>query len=234
MMLELNWVPDALKHAENEYPKESCGIVVNGEYLPRKNIHEYPEDAFTISGIGYASATKKGPIQAIVHSHPNGRRRPSYNDLKGWVSSGVPWCILPKGSTPVWLGMETATSIDDLVGRKFLYGVNDCYTIIQSAFKIEKGVTLPSFPSEWGWWDDNQNLYVDNFRKAGFYRLDKGEPLQPFDCLLGAVNSTIVNHAALYLGNNIILHHLVGRLSLRESSLRWNDVLSLRVRYKGG
>ena len=232
-MSEANWLPDALKHAESEYPNESCGFVVNDKYLPRKNIHDTPADGFTISGIGYASAVKKGELQVIVHSHPDGQVRPSLHDLKGQLESNIPWCILPKGKPPVWVGRELATDIEGLLGRPFIYGVNDCYTIIRSAFKIVKGIELGTVPTEFGWWNTGGNVYVENFEKVGFRLLQPGEHLEPFDCILGAVRSKVVNHAALYLGNGVMLHHLAGRISCRESALRWMDALSMKVRYVG-
>ena len=65
------------------------------------------------------------------------------------------------------------------------------------------------------WWKIGENLYLDNFEKAGFRKtsLDK---LQKGDVILMTINSPVPNHGAVYLGDNMILHHVHGRLSTRD------------------
>ena len=62
------------------------------------------------------------------------------------------------------------------------------------------------------WWRHGQNLYLDNFAKAGFVQV---QDLKKNDVILIQVASDVVNHAAVYLGENIIFHHVYGRLSCR-------------------
>jgi cell wall-associated NlpC family hydrolase len=59
------------------------------------------------------------------------------------------------------------------------------------------------------------NLYLDNFGSAGFHTTDLAD-LQVGDVLLMQVASPVPNHAAVYLGDGLILHHLQGRLSSRD------------------
>mgnify|MGYP003704446663 CR=1 FL=1 len=63
-----------------------------------------------------------------------------------------------------------------------------------------------------------QNLYLDNFGSAGFEALGsvQSEDMEVGDVLLMQVASPVPNHAAIYLGDGLILHHLQGRLSSRD------------------
>lgn len=63
---------EAVRHAEQEYPKESAGLVVGGSYFPCRNIAADPKKNFAINPVDYARAMLAGPIQAVVHSHPQG------------------------------------------------------------------------------------------------------------------------------------------------------------------
>lgn len=62
------------------------------------------------------------------------------------------------------------------------------------------------------------NLYLDNFGSAGFgvANLTDRTDLKVGDVLLMQVASPVPNHAAVYLGDGLILHHLQGRLSSRD------------------
>ena len=67
------------------------------------------------------------------------------------------------------------------------------------------GLDLPDFVREDSWWIKGQNLYLENFEKAGFIETDK---LEYGVGLLMQINSPVPNHAAVYIGNNQIIQHL--------------------------
>ncbi len=56
---------------------------------------------------------------------------------------------------------------------------------------------------------------MDNFADAGFVVVEPDDLLVG-DVFLMQVNSEVPNHAAIYLGDGLILHHLQGRLSSRD------------------
>ena len=60
-----------------------------------------------------------------------------------------------------------------------------------------------------------RSLYLDNFAKEGFYPIPL-EELQYGDAILMQLESSLPNHAAIYLGDQLILHHLQKRLSSRD------------------
>ena len=58
-------------------------------------------------------------------------------------------------------------------------------------------------------------MYLDNFKREGFHEI-KEEELQFGDALLMQIESPVPNHAAIFLGENLVLHHVQGRLSSRD------------------
>jgi cell wall-associated NlpC family hydrolase len=65
------------------------------------------------------------------------------------------------------------------------------------------------------WWEKGENLYLDNFEKEGFHTIPS-EELAYGDALLMHLESPVPNHAAVYIGNQMVLHHVQGRLSSRD------------------
>ena len=63
--------------------------------------------------------------------------------------------------------------------------------------------------------DGFELLYVDNFHREGFRRIPF-EELKYGDALLMQLGSRLPNHAAIYIGDQQILHHIQGRLSSRD------------------
>jgi cell wall-associated NlpC family hydrolase len=96
-------------------------------------------------------------------------------------------------------------------GRPFLHGLFDCYTLVRDYYKRNFNIFLPTnIQRDWEWWNKGQNLYLDN---AKDYSFEEVEDIQKHDVLIMAVNSPVPNHAAIYLGEGKILHHMAGKFS---------------------
>lgn len=109
---------------------------------------------------------------------------------------------------------------EHLLGRKFDHGVVDCYSLLMDLFKDNFGILLDNFARPDDWWIHSQNLYMDNFSSQGFSIVDIDvKDLCPFDVLLIALpdsrnmGETVANHCAIYLGDGLIIHHRLGKLS---------------------
>jgi cell wall-associated NlpC family hydrolase len=102
-----------------------------------------------------------------------------------------------------------------LEGREFVHGVHDCYAIVRDYYH-QLNIELQDYPRQGEWWLQGQALYRNNFAAEGFVEVP-WETMRPHDVLLMRVRSQEVeNHAAIYLGNNVILHHLMNSLSCKS------------------
>jgi len=221
-------------HAQAEYPRESCGVVIiwkgRARYWPCRNLavgtehfHLHPED--------YATAEEAGEVVAIAHSHPNSAPIPSQADLVGCEASGLPWVIV---NWPTGASHEFAPTgyVAPLVGRVFSHGVLDCYTLIRDYYARELSIALPDFERRDDWWKAGENLYMDNFTAAGFRRIE-AEALRRHDVILMQLSADIFNHGAVYLGDDRILHHPMNRLSGRDVfGGYWKHIAGLYLRHE--
>lgn len=241
---------DIRKHALSEYPKEACGMIVSGGYLPCVNYAADPEKDFEIAAAIQIGVRAKGlVIQAIVHSHPGGPLFPTESDMIGQISSALPWVLVATdgqsvSSPEIW---GEGVAVAPIIGREFMHGIRDCYSLVRDVFRVGKDalktqgidwpfdpILLPDYARNDGWWGEPkrplQNLYSDNFVKVGFKEIPR-ENLQPGDCFLTKVRSDVLNHAGILLPGNLILHHLPGRLSRREPAGLWSRAAETWVRY---
>lgn len=83
---------DAEKHANEQLPKEACGVVVDGKYWRCRNIADDPERDFIMDPRDYAVASFYGKVESIVHSHPFGGAA-SGCDRESCTGTGKVWHI---------------------------------------------------------------------------------------------------------------------------------------------
>jgi cell wall-associated NlpC family hydrolase len=122
-----------------------------------------------------------------------------------------------------------------LIGREFVHGIQDCFTLIADWYERERGIILPNFHRDDNWWLNGENLYLDNYEKAGFRAVDVGSNPEPGDVFLMQVRSRVPNHAGIYIGNGMFIHHLYRQLSRRDVyGGPWAEKTRLVVRYFGG
>ena len=209
----------ARKHAAECAPAECCGAVcvVRGKlrYYPCRNDYAGTSDVFVLNAEDYAVAEDAGAIVAIVHSHHGIPPVPSMADLVGIEAHGLPWLIVnhPLGT---WTMTEPSGYRAPLMGRPFAHGALDCYSFCRDYYHDVCDLALPDYQREDNWWlKPGQNLYIDNFAAAGFVEIAEAD-LQPHDAMLMKVGADRPNHAAIYIGDNLIVHHLNGRLSSRD------------------
>lgn len=229
-------------HAEREYPKECCGLIVlvkaKETYIPCSNVAKEPENDFSISPQDYANAEDLGDIVGVVHSHPDASNRASPKDLAVMNSLHslditydpkavpVPWHIIswPEGE----INTVVANPSVPLLGRPFVHNYWDCWQVCSDYYEREHGIKFERWQREDGWWEvkDGPSLYEDYFEGAGFIQVD--DPAVG-DMIVMQIGRTFhPNHASIYLGSMpslpyeelsvagsgpFILHHLYGKPS---------------------
>jgi proteasome lid subunit RPN8/RPN11 len=205
-------------HVKKEYPRESCGLIQifkgKQRYIPCRNEAEGSEH-FYLSAADYARAEDDGEIVAIVHSHPDTAPLPSQADKVSCEKTGLPWLIVnwPTGKHHIHY---PEGYVAPLVGREFVFGVLDCYSLIQDHFSFELNITLPDFERRDEFWKRDENLYLDHYKEAGFVEVSRDD-LQANDVAIMRIESaSIPEHGGVILEDGRILHHVANRLSSRD------------------
>lgn len=221
-------------HAERDYPREACGliVVVDGRerYVPCRNVAEGSEH-FILPPEDYAAAEDMGDIVAVVHSHPDVPAMPSEADLVACEASGLAWHILSWPADDLRT-IEPSGYQAPLVGRQFSHGVLDCYTLIRDWYQRERSIELPDFERRDDWWQKGDDLYMRHYAEAGFVAVSQDAPELPGDVILMQLRAKVPNHAGIYLGDGQMLHHLHGRLSSRDVyGGYWREITRCVLRY---
>lgn len=235
-MFSPDLVRAAQEHARQVFPQESVGFVVDGQYLPQINIAEDPTKAFKVATTSWPL---NGAMEAVIHSHPDGELRPSREDMAGQIASAVPWGLMTVQAESVsdllWWG--PGVEIPELVGRPYRSGPSgsdgkgDCYALIKDWYFVRRGVVLDEFPREEDDFIEGRDLYRDNFESQGFYPIPAHD-LKPGDCCLMQIRTKVPNHAAIYLGNGVGLHHLQGKLSRTDNLGRYKSFITTWLRHE--
>lgn len=206
-------------HTALAYPREACGLVIVQRgverYIECRNIAIGAEH-FVMHPEDYAAAETRGEILAVVHSHPDHPATPSIADRSACEASGLAWHIMswPDGDM---VTIEPTGYRAPLVGRPFAHGVHDCYSLVRDWFLRERGVELPNVARRDGWWNAGENLYLDHYHAEGFRLIASLSDIRVGDVILMTVADALKpNHAAVYIGDGQMLHHLYDRLSCRE------------------
>ena len=220
----MTWKDAALKHAKEQDPRESVGvlIIIKGkeQYYPCNNLSTYSQQCFILDPEDYVQADALGEITAIVHSHPVTPPSPSQADKVSCEQSGLKWHIVnPK--TETWGYCEPTGYKPPLIGRQWVWGVTDCWSLVRDYYKEQHNIQLldyerPTTPQDFL---DNP-LFEQYAERTGFRQLNKDEKLQKGDVLLMSILHPTLNHVAIFLGDEI-LHHLADRLSTREPYNEW-------------
>jgi cell wall-associated NlpC family hydrolase len=117
------------------------------------------------------------------------------------------------------------------LGRPYIEGLQDCYQICRDYYSEEWGIELPNLARPSRFWEDpNLDLY-GMYQKFGFKPVfDK--PFEIGDAMLMPILTPVNSHAAIYVADNRILHHMVGQLSSLESLRpKWINRVTIHLRH---
>ena len=225
-------------HALAEYPNECVGIITPDGYKALDNLSTQPTLTAKWPKDIVATHLAAKTLLAMVHSHPDGGNCPSGADMASQLRYRVPWVIVATNGeatlTPFAFGDEVERP--DLWKRGFQHGVTDCYAFIRDWYAVNRETRLPEFARDWAWWRNGDNLYMDGFNAACFS--ETTSPPETGDVFLYAIGSETVNHAAIYVGDNLIAHHAATRSPFDPSKRpvtepmgRWQKHLKVHLRH---
>ena len=218
------WKEEALLHAKKEDPKESVGVLLNikgkEKYFPCRNLSMNQNQCFILDPEDYVKADNLGEIIGIVHSHPITPPEPSEADRVSCEHSNLKWYIVnPK--TETWGYCEPCGFKPPLRGRQWVWGLQDCYSLVRDWYKQEKNIELrdwtrPTTPEEFLL----NPMFEQCAWRTGFRELRAEEKLINGDLLFMSIGSPGLNHVAIFLDGDV-LHHLADRLSCKEPYSEW-------------
>lgn len=216
------------------------------------------ENAFRLDPSLFEKHREDHSLVAVVHSHTRGQNAPSKSDMIGQRQSGVPWIIVvldgngPDEKPRILEEFGFPLPLDrPLKGVPFRPGVADCVETIAAWYYQKRGVTIWTAPRDDAWWFDEdggagEDLFMEHFAGQGFRRLEPHEihvdpedprsalKLQEGDVGLARVMSPHrINHGVVYTGGQLMMHHLLNRVSSEEPVTRWLPRIEIWLRYEG-
>lgn len=105
------------------------------------------------------------------------------------------------------------TGFEKYLGVPYRYGTTDCFTTVRNFYKEELGLTFPNYARYSKFWEEGWSMWLKYLPEEGFYLLDDLEEPLFGDLYIIALGASVGCHGAIYIGNNLILHHPVNRLS---------------------
>jgi proteasome lid subunit RPN8/RPN11 len=222
-------ISSAKEHLHATYPNEGCGLIANGQFVPCENVAADKAKQFAIAPEIVATYPV---IDAVVHSHPDGVAVPSEADMQSQIEMDCIYGVTPtfEGGCGDFAWWGDFTLELPLIGREFVHGITDCYSLARAYLFQVQGIKLADMPRDDEWWNKDKNLYVENYVANGF-RVIPREEVVAGDFFIGHVRSKVPNHGGVILERGLGLHHLTGSLSRREPILRWEKFITHYFRY---
>lgn len=236
------------KHAIAEYERgefECCGFVLNdGTILNAENVaathamtseqdpaEEHPDNPksyFVADPETSAKAERSGYV-AIYHSHANGNGDFTDSDGAQCKKSGVPW-VLYDVHHNAWNYLDPSGDAPYL-GRRFCWGVYDCYSLIRDYYRREFGIVWddfvrPNFKDEDGiffWQKPDFNMFEEHYATQDMEAIAgdvSTTSVQKGDVLLMAMHGGNVNHIGVITEDGQFMHQLANKTSRLDV---WGD-----------
>lgn len=219
--------------------EEICGFIYHNMtdifIYPCENISLDKKNNFEISADDYLKCLKLGKILAIYHSHPDTDQAQngfSKEDLETADEIEIPMRMysvrykewheyIPKGyNLP-------------LIGEPFLWGEKDCFGLIRTFLRQEKGIYLNDYPRDKNFQHSDNNQILENIEKENYYSIGSTALLKKHDILLFNSGRANVQHMAVFMGNSRILHHPLNSLSIIDIfNDKWQQRLQHVLRHK--
>ena len=233
----MTWKETFKKYAKEQAPEEACGLlaIIKGKetFWPCKNLAEGKHEFFILDPDDWAECEDTGEIIGVIHSHPVGAAIASEADKASCEHIGFPYYIYSINQDH-WLCIEpTGWKAPTLIGRKFIWGKYDCWSIVTDWFKETKDINIK-------YWERPKRIkdFINNpefefaLPKLNFVRQSNNKNIQVGDVLLFQSVTGNLDHVAVYIGDNMILNHNIKGLSCRELfDLKYQQALRGIYRY---
>lgn len=198
-----------IERCEKHGKEEAGGIIKAGFFMPLENVANDKKNLFEFELDDWKD------VEAIVHSHPNSGPYLSPMDRVMQINTGVEWQIVHDGQ------IYKYPCIPLLRGREFIYGQQDCATLIEDAFML-MGIDLGRGHRGDMQQDADDGKILKRLQEVGFAKVTD---LFPGDVIVTSSQEE-GNHLALFIDDVTVLHHAFNQLSRR---IPYNYVLQKRT-----
>ena len=234
----MTWKESFIKYAKEQAPEEACGLlaIIKGKetFWPCKNLSESKFEYFIINPDDWAECEDTGEIIGIFHSHPKGPSTPSENDKASCEFLNVPYYIYSIENNDWSYFKPSGYKPPSLIGRGFIWGKHDCWSIISDWYLETKNIKLKEWERPKKIKDFLANpLFEKGLPITGFKKQPTNDDIQVGDVLLFESVTKNLDHVAVYIGDMMILNHNIKGLSCREPfDLRYQQSLRGVYRYE--
>ena len=233
----MTWKESFIQYAKKKAPEEACGLlaIIKGKetFWPCKNLAKGKFEFFILDPDDWAECEDTGEVIGVIHSHPKGAATPSDTDRAACEHLGFPYYIYSIEYAH-WESFEpSGWKAPSLIGRKFIWGKYDCWSIVTDWLKENKNINIK-------YWERPKR--IKDFRnnpefefalpKLNFIKQSNNKDIKIGDVLLFQSVTGNLDHVAVYIGDNMILNHNIRALSCRELfDLRYQQALRGVYRY---
>ncbi len=233
----MTWKESFKTYAQEQTPNEACGLlaIIDGKetFWPCKNLAEGKHEFFMLDPDDWVECEDTGEVIGVIHSHPVGAAIASDADKASCEHIGFPYYIYSINQDH-WTKIEpSGWKAPSLIGRRFIWGKYDCWSIVTDWLKENKNIEIP-------YWQRPKTLkeFAENpefeyaLPKLNFKKQEKTDNLKTGDVLLFTGAKQKLSHVAVYIGDSMILNHNFKALSCRQQlNLNYQKALKGVYRY---
>lgn len=230
-----------IKKLSLDNPKEEvCGFLLfsNENYIlsPCINRAENKNHHFSIDGQDYLAASLKGNIVSVWHSHPNDEKDYSEIDKNNSIGFQLPLILYYVKGDEFFTYYPNLKDENKYIGRRFEIGVSDCLSLVREYYQKELNISIRDYYRNDKWMTNTQYFLDTQYEQEGFVSIPP-ENIKKNDIILVKHQVLIdfphATHAAIYLGNDCMLHHIRdGYSKIEEYSDSYKRRTMLILRHK--
>ena len=208
-------VDNAIQHAMDEFPNESCGAIVNGTYIRFINESSDPSNSFEIKDDRWFEYYVANKIDCLVHSHNNSRVASVLDQIQQRELDIPSLIINLKHKSLMDCIVFGNKDIPPLDGRPFFYGAFDCISLVDDYIYTKYKVHIPHPPHEWGFWSEGKNFFESYIDETIPFRDVPITEIKVDDILFYNIDGTrFINHIAVVASDNgEVYHHMYNSVS---------------------
>lgn len=218
-------------HAIRDIPNEACGLILdyNNVYsvFPCLNISYHKKEHSIISPLDYMKAEKIGRVIGMYHSQPNDGASilDQFSALENNLLSII-YC---------WLSDKfyfLEPKLKDYLNIAFNHLTNNCFHLVRNYYKKELNIELNNYIIDKEWFKKTPEFIYQNIFNENGVEVNFGERKKN-DIIFFGKDRKRIQHMAIYLGNNLILHHNRDKnSSIEELTDQYIKNICMVVRHK--